>query len=519
MKLMARKRQRSRGTGTLFKRNERGPWIARWFDHDGKRKERSTGTTDRAAAERILAKRIADAALRRDGVVDARADRYAGAERFPLSEHIVDWEAALAAKGITRKQIALLLTRVEALLGTVKAERLSDLSASAIRTAIGALHTGGKSLQTCHHYLRAIKQFTRWLKRDGRIRDDVLAHLSGYNASTDRRHERRPLTAEELRLLIDAAERGPVWRGMAGPDRAMSYRVATGTGFRASELRSLTPASFHLDADPPAVVLRAASSKRRRDDVQPIRLDLAEMLRPSLAGKPANDPVFEAMPEKTALMVKADLRRAKAWWIKTTCDHRERRERWRSNFLAVIDDTGRVVDFHALRATYITLLVKGGVSVKVAQELARHSDPRLTMNVYCRLGVRDLAGALDSLPSLVGNTPERERMRATGTDDARAEPPTDPRLKPRQLERESVRPGATSCDDGSLAARSGNDRKVLPVAEKRDSARRDATGNKKATDRTRTENLRFTKPLLCQLSYGGRCITRIVYNASCCKQP
>ena len=26
---------------------------------------------------------------------------------------------------------------------------------------------------------------------------------------------------------------------------------------------------------------------------------------------------------------------------------------------------------------------------------------------------------------------------------------------------------------------------------------------KRAADRTRTENLRFTKPLLCQLSYGG----------------
>jgi len=78
-------RQRSKGTGTLIRRGGRGPWIARWFDHDGRRKERSTGATDRAAAERILAKRVADAALRRDGVVDARADGYAEADRRPAT--------------------------------------------------------------------------------------------------------------------------------------------------------------------------------------------------------------------------------------------------------------------------------------------------------------------------------------------------------------------------------------------------------------------------------------------------
>ncbi len=50
---MARKR-RSHRQGTLFKRHGRGAWVAQWHDHAGKRMFRSTGTTDRAAAERIL---------------------------------------------------------------------------------------------------------------------------------------------------------------------------------------------------------------------------------------------------------------------------------------------------------------------------------------------------------------------------------------------------------------------------------------------------------------------------------
>lgn len=425
---MARKRQRPHGTGSLFKRGGRGCWIGRWFDHGGTRREVSTRTTDRAAAERCLAKRIADSALRRDGVIDARSDRYAEAERRTLREHIADWEAALVAKGVTTKQVALLRSRVEKLVAAVKAERLSELSASAIQTVIGDLHRTGKSLQTCQHYLRAAKQFSRWLHRDGRVRDDALAHLTGYNAATDRRHERRPLTAAELPWLIDSAERGPKLNGLTGPARSILYQVATGTGFRASELRSLVVGSFDLEASPPAITLRAVNSKRRRDDLQPIRLDLAALLRPWLAGKPANAPLWPGRwHEKAARMIRADLRRARAHWITATPERRERRERRRSDFLAVVDGAGCVVDFHALRVTYITMLVKGGASVREAQQLARHSDPKLTLNTYSKLGKHDLAGALENLPSAAGDTRGREAaaLQATGTESARAQPRND----------------------------------------------------------------------------------------------
>jgi hypothetical protein len=243
---MKRKTQRPRGQGTLYKRGNRGPYIGRWYDHEGRRRERSTRTTDRAAAERILARHIADTALRRDGVIDTRADVYAAAERRPLAEHLDDWANALTAKGVTTKQIAGLKSRVTAMAGATKANRLSDITASDFQAALGRLREGDKprSIQTVQHYLRAMKQFTRWLHADGRLRDDPLAHLAGFNPATDRRRERRPLDTGELHWLITTTESAPMWRKLGGADRAMLYRVAVGTGFRASELRSLTPASF-----------------------------------------------------------------------------------------------------------------------------------------------------------------------------------------------------------------------------------------------------------------------------------
>src|SRR5437870_7287637 len=70
-------------------------------------------------------------------------------------------------------------------------------------------------------------------------------------------------------------------------DRAILYLTAAYTGFRESELASLATDSFDFDATPPTVWVQAAYSKRIRRDVQPLRSDLAELLRKWLAQRPS----------------------------------------------------------------------------------------------------------------------------------------------------------------------------------------------------------------------------------------
>ena len=62
----------------------------------------------------------------------------------PLAAHVADWNAALTAKGVTAKQVRMLIRRTEALLARVKAERLADLSGAAVQTAIGGLNGEGQ---------------------------------------------------------------------------------------------------------------------------------------------------------------------------------------------------------------------------------------------------------------------------------------------------------------------------------------------------------------------------------------
>jgi integrase-like protein len=78
-----------------------------------------------------------------------------------------------------------------------------------------------------------------------------------------------------------------------------------------------------------------------------------------------------------------------------------------------------VADFHALRHTFITELVRAGVAPKDAKELARHSTITLTMDRYAHVGIRDTAAAVArlNLPTSARPDTEPAALRATRTDD------------------------------------------------------------------------------------------------------
>jgi hypothetical protein len=160
---------------------------------------------------------------------------------------------------------------------------------------------------------------------------------------------------------------------------------------------------------------RARRNRQRAE----FRADLASALREWLAGKlarlleearqagdpipaglPPDTPVFK-VPSRLVKILDRDLRLAG---------------------IPKRDDRGRTLDVHALRHTFGTLLSKGGVAPRTAQAAMRHSDIKLTMNVYTDPRLLDVGGALDALPEmpLQRSRPEGEASRATGTDDEAA---------------------------------------------------------------------------------------------------
>lgn len=119
------------------------------------------------------------------------------------------------------------------------------------------------------------------------------------NDQVDVRLKRRPLTAEELRKVIDKARNAEDVLGVPGPGRAAIYVVAAETGLRRSEIRTLKRGSFDLEGTPPSVTVTAAYAKGKREDVLPLRPLTAKMLKEFFTRNPAlsDTPAFPHMPK------------------------------------------------------------------------------------------------------------------------------------------------------------------------------------------------------------------------------
>ena len=276
---------------------------------------------------------------------------------------------------------------------------LADLRAD--RTDAQGKSKQGISAQTSNFYLQDTKQFCRWMVRDRRASENPLAYLQGLNVRLDRRHDRRALSIEEMLWLLDITRKGPERYSISGPERALLYWLAVETGLRANELASLTPLSFDLDGAHPTVTVAAAYSKHRRQDVLPLRPDMAAALRVFLACKLPSVPAFK-MPggKRTSNMMRADLDYARAAWLAESSTPQERKAREGTSFLSYVDGSDRYADFHALRHTFITNLARSGAHPKTAQTLARHSTITLTMDYYTHTLQREQIAALSALPDL-----------------------------------------------------------------------------------------------------------------------
>jgi len=424
-------------------------------------------SADKTVAQRMLRQLQAKADLAGVGL----ADPYADHRKRPVADHLDDFRASLVAKGDTRDHVEQLTARCRAVLEGTGAVFLEDLDAgkvgdwltalradrepatlpegrsefkpgevaallrisgAAVRSAVKrhglaasgegrarrypratveallARATQGASPETVNHYIRALRAFCRWLVRSQRLPVNPLEHLALLNTRTDRRHDRRELSADELRRLLDAARSSSrVFRGLNGEDRFHLYALACSTGFRAAALAGLRPEDFDLQAETPVVTLSARLSKSRRVKVQPLPAEVVELLRAYLPTKRAGVPVWGgtwARDHRGAEMLRGDLEAAE---IAYTVEG---------------PDGPLFADFHALRHSYITALGRGGVDLRTAQELAGHSTPVLTAR-YSHRQLYDLAGAVEKLPTLLpeqrpevqGEAPE---LRATGTDDA-----------------------------------------------------------------------------------------------------
>ena len=218
--------------------------------------------------------------------------------------------------------------------------------------------------KTLNEYLNACNALLNWMTKLGRITDNPLRVVEKINLK-GKQQLRRAMTDDEFSRLLEFAE-----------DYRLLYLAATYTGLRLNELLKMMVVDVHLDDHHPYLIAQASTTKNGLKATIPLHPKLVHEFEDALKQKEPADLVF---PQHTQP------------------DRRFRRHLKRAG-IEQIDATGRKLDFHALRYTFCTKLAKQGVSQRLAQELMRHSDPRLTANIYTDTTHLPTFDAVNNLP-------------------------------------------------------------------------------------------------------------------------
>ena len=359
-------------------RDKRGATVSsrRWYARIGGRRV-PLGVTDKAVALRRASELLLEYESR------GSAPRRAAKGTEALADHLATFEASLLAKGCTPAHVALTLARLRAVFAGVKAARLQDLASADVAGWVAAQKK--MSAQTRKHHLSVLRQFGRFLQQRGICANPFSGITTvGLHVESDRRLQRRALSADEMRRLLESVAKSRSKRcRMNGPTRRLLYWLAATTGLRRNEIGSLTRRSFDFGAVP-VVSVESKHTKNRRAARLALRGDIAAELQTFLAGKRDDEVVFPIAKAATHRMIAADMADA--------------------GITAAID--GRRVDFHALRATAISSLGLAGVPLVVTQRIARHSSPTLTANSYVLCPPSELQAAVERLPSFIDQPPE-----------------------------------------------------------------------------------------------------------------
>ncbi len=319
--------------------------------------------TDRRVAEEKMRDLVRDLERETHGVDIPKTTREA--LRTPLLQHHAAFIEACTANRLSpntvdkyRHSLPLLFTRC-------KWETVRDVSAASFLSWREQSQLSPKSVNDC---LGSMRTFLAWMKRRKLVLADALESVEKVR-NPGVGSFRRSLSVEEARQLVAKA---PV-------HRATVYLTMMYTGLRRNELAGLKWGDFDFSQSPARLRVPSSLSKNHNESVHYLRPEVVEAVK---ALRPANAQaegfVFRGLVPRVPTF-KRDLTAAG---------------------IPFTDARGRRVDLHALRKTYGTMLAMAGVAPRVAMELMRHSDMKLTMGVYTDATQLPLVEASNQLPSL-----------------------------------------------------------------------------------------------------------------------
>ena len=347
----------------VYKKAGRRLWRGRFrLDGDPQISDIPLRTRDKQDAEQKLRDHILELHQERAGIIAPKPLRVA-AQRG-IREHLNDYIADIAKRGRDVDYGYNVDKIIRRLVAECNWSFLRDITPDSF---LAWRNQQAKAPKTLNEYLATMSTFLNWLVRQRRLPANPLSVVGSVEVRGLERRKRRALSADEVKRLLAVADQ-----------RAVVYIFALLTGLRRSEIAALIWADVHLDVPRPYLIARASCTKNRRDAILGLHRDLLSLLRSVRPPRALpSDPVFPRVPSM--------------YWLKKDLA---------AAGIPYKDVLGRQADFHALRHTFGTNLSLAGVLPRVAMELMRHSDMRLTMKVYTDANLLPTGDGIDLLPSL-----------------------------------------------------------------------------------------------------------------------
>jgi integrase len=367
-------------------------WICFYTDHDGKRRTKSTMTTDKREAERLCneIQKIEDKA--RSGkltpdrarlviestVSDIMESLGTTIERKTTREHFEGWAKSVGAENSegTYKRYAGVVTSFLAFMGAKAGKSLTALSSEDIERYRESL-TGKVANATVNTHLKVLRICLEKAVKQHIFHRNPARMIDNLDAS--KRHHRRAFTQAELRKLLENASGD--WK------TAILFGIYT--GLRLSDIANLTWTNLDLQRDE----ITIATQKTGRTQILP----LAKPLRRHIDALPAGDDPKAPLMMSLAGNAESGLSNqfyelmASAGLVASRVDHRKQKQ-GRSMKRAQSEIT-----FHSLRHTATSLLKNAGVSDVVARDLIGHDSVAVSRN-YTHIDTETKRAAVDKMP-------------------------------------------------------------------------------------------------------------------------
>lgn len=367
--------------------------MARFYDLNGKRRNRSTKTEDRKEARKLAAiyedaARRKRTALQSRRVISALHKEITG-EGLPVSTVREFFNRWLETKSHETKPATMHFynNEVKKFLAFLGDRADGDIAEISKEHVLGYRAEQSKTLaaKTVNHGVKLLRMVFKSAREDATISDNPAEFVRVVKAVGERK-SRRPFTIDELRAVLGVAD--DEWKSM--------ILFGLYSGQRLGDIAKLTWANLDLQANE----LRLVTSKTGKTIIQP----LAGPLKAHIEALPvSDDPNTPIHPRAFGIVNRQGRSGAlSAQFVNVLAQAglRKNTPHRKTHGLGMgIGSSAGGLSFHCLRHTAVSLLKEAGIPAATVMELVGHDSAQMSEH-YTHIGRDSLKQAAEAFPDL-----------------------------------------------------------------------------------------------------------------------